>query len=143
MKGDINKHLPKLTDIVKERKDNILKSIQDAENKFREAEEKLLLAKNNFEAAKIKAEQIKSQNSILSTETAKNILKSIEEDIKRLKMSNLSAIRLEEEKSVNEVCLKLSELALTKAVEKLEKRLNSNIQRKIISQNIEKLSFKN
>lgn len=131
-----------LTDIVKSRKETILKNIQDAENKFREAEEKLLLAKNNLDNAKLKADQIRTQSSILSSETAKNILKSIEEDIKRLKMSNLSTIRLEEERSINEVCQKLSELALNKAVEKLEKKLNSNIQKKIITQNIDKLSSK-
>ena len=102
----------------------------------------MLLAKNNLDNAKLKADQIRTQSSILSSETAKNILKSIEEDIKRLKMSNLSTIRLEEERSINEVCQKLSELALSKAVEKLEKKLNSNIQKKIITQNIDKLSSK-
>lgn len=134
--------LPKIADIVKNRKETILKNIQEAENKFREAEERLVLAKNNLETAKLKADQIKTQSSILSNETAKNILKSIEEDIKRLKMSNLSTIRLEEEKSINEVCQKLSELALSRAVEKLEKRLTSNIQKKLITQNIDKLSSK-
>ncbi len=95
-----------------------------------------------MDTAKLKADQIKTQNSILSNETAKNILKSIEEDIKRLKMSNLSTIRLEEERSINEVCQKLSELALNKAMEKLEKKLNNTIQKKIITQNIDKLSSK-
>lgn len=57
-------------------------------------------------------------------------------------MSNLSTIRLEEERSINDVCQKLSELALHKAVERLEKKLNNNIQKKIITQNIDRLSSK-
>lgn len=39
-------------------------------------------------------------------------------------------------------CQKLSLFAFSKAIEKLNKRLNSNIQRKIILKNIEKLSVK-
>lgn len=53
--------------------------------------------------AKVKAEQIKEQGLILSSQTSKTLLEAAEEDIKRLKSSNLSAIRFEEEKSVNEV----------------------------------------
>lgn len=39
-------------------------------------------------------------------------------------------------------CQKLSLFAFAKAVEKLNKRLNSNLQRKIILKNIDKLSVK-
>lgn len=49
---------------------------------------------------------------------------------------------MEEEKSINEVCQKLSNSAFSKAIENLDKRLNPSFQKKIISQNIEKLSFK-
>nr|YP_010700237.1 ATP synthase CF0 subunit I [Euglena deses]WCH63381.1 ATP synthase CF0 subunit I [Euglena deses] len=129
-------------EIIKNRKDIILKNLQDAENKFREAEENLAFAKKNFETAKNKAEQIRNQGSILSTQTAKTLLESVEENIKRLKLVNLSTIKLEEEKSINEVCLKLANLSLSKAIEKLNKKLNSNSQKKIILQNIEKLSSK-
>lgn len=69
-------------------------------------------------------------------------MEAVEEDIKRLKASNLSTIRMEEEKSINEICNRLTQFAFSKAVEKLNKRLNSTIQKKIISQNIEKLSLK-
>lgn len=39
-------------------------------------------------------------------------------------------------------CQKLSFSAFVKAIEKLNKRLNSSLQKKIISQNIDKLSVK-
>lgn len=70
------------------------------------------------------------------------MLESVEEDIKRLKASNLSTIRLEEEKSINEICQKLGQSALSKAIEKLNKKLNPSFQKKIINQSIEKLSPK-
>jgi len=92
-----------LGDLITSRKETILKSLQDADNKLREAEENFAFAKKAYEMAKVKAEQIKEQGVILSSQTSKTLLEAAEEDIKRLKSSNLSAIRFEEEKSVNEV----------------------------------------
>lgn len=129
--------------MIKNRKEGILKNLQEAEIKFREAEEKLSFARNNFEIAKTKAEQIRNQGTNLSNQTVKILLEAVEEDIKRLKASNLSTIKLEEEKSINEICQKLSQDALSKSVEKLNKKLNINFQKKLIAQNIEKLSTKN
>lgn len=99
-------------------------------------------AKENFELAKSRSEQIRNQGLVVAAQTAKTLLDTVEEDIKRLRASNLSAIRFEEEKSINEVCQKLNHSAFLIAIEKLNKRLNSSLQKKIISQNIEKLSIK-
>jgi hypothetical protein len=44
--------------------------------------------------------------------------------------------------NVYSFCQKLSLVAFSKAIDKLNKRLNSNIQRKIILKNIDKLSIK-
>lgn len=119
-----------------------MRNLQEAENKFKEAEENLSFAKKNFEIAKSKAEQIRNQGTILSTQTAKSILEAIEEDIKRFKSANLSIIKLEEEKSISQLCQKLTKLAFANAVEKLNNRLNAAYHKKIISQNIDKLSNK-
>lgn len=70
---------------------------------MREAEENLAFAKKNFELAKVKSEQIKAQGLALSVQTSKTLLEIVDEDIKRLKASNLSTIKFEEEKSINEV----------------------------------------
>jgi F0F1-type ATP synthase membrane subunit b/b' len=115
---------------------------QDAENKFKEAEKTLKQAKDNFETAKLKSEQIRVQGNTLSVQTTKLILNTVEEDIKRLKSLNLSLIKLEQDKSVGEICNKLSQIALLKAAEKINEKMNYNFQKRIISQNIEKLSLK-
>lgn len=73
---------------------------------MREAEENLAFAKKNFDLAKVKAEQIKAQGVALSLQTSKTLLEVVDEDIKRLKASNLSTIKFEEEKSINEVVCK-------------------------------------
>lgn len=116
--------------------------MQDADSKFRDAEESLSFATKNLELSKTKAEQIRNQGLVLSSQTSKILLDSIDEDIKRLKSSSLSSIRFEEEKSINEVCQKLTYLAFTKSVDNLVKRLNVNLQKRIVSQGIDKLSIK-
>jgi ABC-type hemin transport system substrate-binding protein len=70
------------------------------------------------------------------------LLDAVEEDIKRLKALNLATVKMEEEKSINEICQKLSQVALIKAIEKISSKLNANLQKKIISRKIEKLSVK-
>lgn len=101
-----------------------------------------MFAKKNFESAKLKSEQIRNQGSLLSLEMTKSLLDIIEEDIKRLKISNLSILKLEKEKSINEICQKLNQFAITKGIEKINKKINSSVQKKIISQSIQKLSTK-
>lgn len=129
-----------LGDLINDRKKSILKALEEAEKRFAEAKENLLVAQKNYESAKAKAEEIRAQSRSLSIQTSKNILESIEMDIKRLENSNLAAIRFEEEKSINELCQKLVSNSLLNASEKLNKRLNINIQKKITIQNINKLS---
>lgn len=131
-----------LIEAIKNHKNVILKNILEAENKFKEAEENLFAAKTNLEISKKKAEEIKKQGKQISQETLKNLLETVNEDIKRFKKINLSTIKLEEEKSINEICLKLTDLSLSTSIEKINKKLNSVYQKKIISQTIEKLSSK-
>jgi hypothetical protein len=63
----------------------------------------LLFAQKNFEIAQLKAKEIRDQSSVVSKQTYKNLLNVVDEDIKRLKISNLSFIKFEEEKSISEV----------------------------------------
>lgn len=131
-----------LGDLIKNRKETVVKNLKELENKVKESEEILALAKANLETAKIKSEQIRQQGTNLSIQTSKSILYAIEEDIKRLRNVNLSTIKMEEKKSLSEVCQKLSSFAFKKAGEIINKRLNSKFHRKLVSKNIEKLSKK-
>ena len=92
-----------VSEYAQNRKDSILRNLQEADNKFKEASDNLAFAKQQFEVAKEKSEQIRSQGLVIAGQTSKKLLDAVEEDIKRLKDSALSAIRFEEEKSVSEV----------------------------------------
>lgn len=82
-----------------------MKSLKEAESKFEEAEKSLSLARKNLLIAESKAAEIRSQAAIVSNQTAKNLLDTVDEDIKRLKSVNFSFINFEEEKMIAEVVL--------------------------------------
>jgi len=125
-----------LSDTLKTRKEAILKSLQDADNKFQEATDKLNEAKKQFEFAKVKAEEIRAQGLVTADKSSKKLLARVEDDIKRLEESKVATLRFEEEKAITEVCEKVSRLALEQAVENLNKRLDPALQKRIIQLNI-------
>lgn len=81
--------------------------MEDADTKFLEAQESLKMALKSLESAEIQAEKIRAQGITLSNQTAKSLLDSVEEDIKRLEKLNIATVLFEEQKSVKEVFLKI------------------------------------
>jgi hypothetical protein len=77
--------------------------LQDTEAKLIQAKKNLSFAVTNFENAKVKAEEIRNQGSIISSKTIKTLLENIDRDIQRLQMVSLSVVNFEQEKSINEV----------------------------------------
>lgn len=125
-----------LSSLLTNRKELILKSLNDAEERFQEATAKLAAAKEQLESAKTKAEEIRAQGLVTAEQGSKNLLERAEEDIKRLEEAKQATIRFEEEKAVNQVCERVSRLALEQAIEKVKKRLDPNLQRRITDLNI-------
>ena len=127
-----------LRSILKNRQESILKSITDAELRFKEATEKLATAKKQLEVAKTKAAEIRAQGVVSAQLGSKTLLERAEEDIKRLEETKQDTIRVEEEKAVNQVCAQMSRLALSKAMTKVKARLakDSGLQRRVLDLNI-------
>lgn len=125
-----------LTSLLDNRKEMILKSLNDAEERYQEATQKLATAKEQLELAKTKAEDIRAQGLVTAEQGTKNLLERAEEDIKRLEEGKQATIRFEEEKAVNEVCERVSRLALEQAISKVKNRLDPSLQRRIIDLNI-------
>lgn len=80
-----------------------MKNLEEAENKFKEAENNLLFAKKNLSNSQLKAEEIRNQSLALSNQTFDLIINNSENEIKRLKSLNLAYILFEQGKSVSEV----------------------------------------
>jgi len=125
-----------LSSLLTNRKELILKSLNDAEVRFQEATEKLAAAKKQLAEATGKAEEIRAQGLVTAEQGTTNLLERAKEDIKRLEEAKQATIRFEEEKAVSQVCERVSRLALEQAINKVKKRLDSNLQKRIIDLNI-------
>lgn len=89
-----------------------MKSLKEAESRFEEAEKSLSFARKNLLVAESKAGEIRAQAVIVANQTAKNLLDTVDEDIKRLKSVNFSFIQFEEEKMIAEVVLQCFNLSI-------------------------------
>jgi F-type H+-transporting ATPase subunit b len=122
--------------ILNDRKELILKSLNDAEERYQEATAKLAKAKEQLETAKTKAEEIRVQGLLTAEQGKANLLERAKEDINRLEEAGQVSLRFEEEKAMQEVCARVRELAFEQAVQKVKKRLDANLQRRVIDLNI-------
>lgn len=125
-----------LSSLLTNRKELILKSLNDAEERYKEATEKLAKAKEQLETAKVKAEEIRAQGLVTANQGTANLLERADEDIKRLEEAKQVSLRFEEEKAVQEVCEKVRQLAIEQAIQKVKTRLDANLQRRVIDLNI-------
>jgi F-type H+-transporting ATPase subunit b len=125
-----------LKSILANRKELIVKSLTDAEERFQEATAKLEAAKEQLSIAKTKAEEIRAQGLSTASQGRTNLLARAEEDMKRLEDTKEVSLRFEEEKAVQEVSERVRELALQQAVQTVKKRLDTNLQRRVIDLNI-------
>lgn len=92
-----------LSDLIENHKTLIVKTLQDLEDRVNQAVLNLSVAQNNFEASKLKAQDIRNQVILVSSQTKSALLSDIEVDIKRLKSLSLSIIRIEEDRSLSEM----------------------------------------
>jgi len=126
-----------LNESLKSRKETILKSLQDVDNKLQEATDKLNNAKLQFESAKTKSEEIRSQGLVLASQTSQKLLERVDEDVKRLEETKFATVRFEKEKAITEVCQKVTQLAMESAIAKLSTTLNSNLKKKFVQRRLE------
>lgn len=125
-----------LTNILNNRKETILSTIRDAEERYQEATEKLNQARARLEQAKQKAEEIRV-NSILQIEREKEeLIKAADEDSKRLEDSKNMTIRFEEQKAIVQVRQQVSRLAVERALEVINSRLNMDLHARMIDYHI-------
>lgn len=124
------------TTTLKERKEKILKSITDAEERYAEAQRQLALAKDEIEVAKKKAENIRSQSLVTAEQTVQKIFKSAEEEINRLEESKQATLQLEEKKALAEVCDRVSRLVLDQATKTIKQRVDPTLRSRLVDLNI-------
>lgn len=135
LKSSIN-NLLSLNNLLSNRKQTILNTINDAEKRYNEATDKLNQARTRLERAKIKADEIRVNGLSQIEREKKELVNAADEDSKRLEDSKNATIRFEEQRAIEQVRQQVSRLALERALEALNKRLNNELHSRVIDYHI-------
>nr|YP_011020504.1 ATP synthase CF0 subunit I [Ptychostomum pseudotriquetrum]WQH62926.1 ATP synthase CF0 subunit I [Ptychostomum pseudotriquetrum] len=125
-----------LNNLLSNRKQTILSTINDAEERYNEATDKLNQARTRLERAKIKANEIRVNGLSQIEKEKKELINAADQDSKRLEDSKNATIRFEEQRAIEQVRQQVSRLALERALEALNKRLNNELHSRVIDYHI-------
>lgn len=115
-----------LRSLLENRKQAILNSIKEADDRANEAKARYEQAKLAFEAAKTKAEEIQKQSVVAAENEKSQILKQLGEDKDRLQQVKKDTVRFQEQRAVQQISEKVVSLALSQVRQRLQKRLDNN-----------------
>ena len=101
-----------LTQSLSSRRETILINLAEADKKANEAQEKLRLAKVDFEVAKDKASQLKKQNQEQAENEKKKLLSLTDNEIQSLKQKKQEILELAYSQQKKELIAKISNAAL-------------------------------
>ena len=113
-----------------------MNTINDAEKRYDEATDKLNQARTRLERAKIKADEIRVNGLSQIEREKKELVNAADEDSKRLEDSKNATIRFEEQRAIEQVRQQVSRLALERALEASNKRLNNELHSRVIDYHI-------
>jgi F-type H+-transporting ATPase subunit b len=125
-----------LRSLLDNRKQTILNNLQEADQKAKEAEEKLTKARAQLELAKKKAIEIREQGTLTAEQEKKQAIRQTQEDVSRLEEIKQETIRFQQQKAISQVSQKVVSLALTQVREKLSSRLDPTFHSSVNNFNI-------
>nr|NP_039281.1 ATP synthase CF0 B subunit [Marchantia paleacea]P06291.1 RecName: Full=ATP synthase subunit b, chloroplastic; AltName: Full=ATP synthase F(0) sector subunit b; AltName: Full=ATPase subunit I [Marchantia polymorpha]BAS44701.1 ATP synthase subunit b [Marchantia paleacea subsp. diptera]CAA28067.1 atpF [Marchantia paleacea] len=125
-----------LSNLLNNRKLTILNTIQDAEERYKEATDKLNQARTRLQQAKQKADDIRINGLSQMEKEKQDLINAADEDSKRLEDSKNATIRFEKQRAIEQVRQQVSRLALERALETLKSRLNSELHLRMIDYHI-------
>lgn len=122
-----------LRSLLANRKQTILSTMQEAEEKAKEAQLQLEEAKQALTNAKSKAEEIRKQSVVAAEKEKNQILLQTEEDAKRLEQTKQEIIQLQQKAALQKLSKQVVSLALAQVEERLmkQKRTDSSFHRSI------------
>lgn len=125
-----------MNNLLSNRKQTILSTINDAEERYNEATDKLNQARTRLERAKVKADEIRVNGLSQMEREKQELIHVADEDSKRLEDSKNATIRFEEQRAIEQVRQQVSCLALERASEALNSRLNGELHSRMIDYHI-------
>lgn len=125
-----------LRSLLDNRKQTILNNLQEADQKAKEAEEKLTQARAQLELAKKKAVEIRQQGILNAEQEKKQSIRQTKEDLSRLEEVKQETIRFQQQKAISQVSQQVVSLALNQVREKLNSRLDPTFHSSVNNFNI-------
>lgn len=117
--------------MLENRQQLILANLSEAEKRAQKAQEKLIEAKSQFEAAKLKAEEIAKQGIITLNKDKDNFQIQTEDMIQRLDRLKKETLLSQQQKALKLLAKKVIQSSLTQVQEKLQNRIDSKFQTSI------------
>ena len=125
-----------LRSLLENRKQTILKNLQEADQRAKEAKEKLEQAQKQLELAKTKAAEIREQGVVTAEQEKRQCIRQTQKDTLRLEEVKQETIKFQQQKAISQVSQQVVALALTKVREKLNNQLNSSFHSSVNNFNI-------
>ncbi len=113
-----------------------MSTINDAEERYKEATDKLEQARTRLQRAKVKADEIRVNGLSQIEKEKQELIYAADEDSKRLEDSKNATIRFEEQRAIEQVRQQVSRLALERTLETLNSRLNNELHSRMIDYHI-------
>ncbi len=113
-----------------------MSTINDAEERYKEATDKLEQARTRLQRAKVKADEIRVNGLSQIEKEKQELIYAADEDSKRLEDSKNATIRFEEQRAIEQVRQQVSRLALERTLETLNNRLNNELHSRMIDYHI-------
>lgn len=113
-----------------------MSTINDAEERYKEATDKLEQARTRLQRAKVKADEIRVNGLSQIEKEKQELIYAADEDSKRLEDSKNATIRFEEQRVIEQVRQQVSRLALERTLETLNNRLNNELHSRMIDYHI-------
>ena len=120
-----------LRSLLENRQQLILANLSEAEKRAQKAQEKLIKAKSQFEAAKLKAEEIAKQGIITLNKDKDNFQIQTGDMIQRLDKLKKETLLSQQQKALKLLAKKVIQSSLTQVQEKLQNRIDSKFQTSI------------
>ena len=122
--------------LLENRRQTVLSTLEQANQRAKEAKQRLEEAITQLTAAERKAEDIRQQGFLAAEKEKKDLLAQTEGDVKRLEESKEETIALQQQKAVAQVSRAVVKLALTRVRDKLTSRLDTTFHQSVNSFNI-------
>ena len=115
-----------LRSLLRNRKETIFSSLQEAEKRAEEAKDNLSKAKSQLSLFQKKAYEIRQQASATAEQERKQAIQQTQEDAQRLEQVKQETLQLQQQKTISQISQQVVLLALDQVRDRLKKRLDAS-----------------